>query len=432
MGYAELCALTEDEHLLKEEVHRMARDVVRPAGVALDAMTPPERVIRGSPYFSVMAELHALGYHRLLLPPEHGGPDPALSATGRAIVFEELGWASLGLASAFGVDMLPFVLISSFGSPALQSELLVPWAEDTTGALRGCWAVTEPDHGSDALGLVRDPDAARFGAGQVLASRADQGWVISGQKAGWVSSAPVATHCALHAQDRSSPDMRHGIFAVVALEADGVRRGPPLDMLGARDDPQGELFFDAVRIPDHHIVVGDGPFYPVFLDQLLCLTSAGVAAMAVGVARAAFEEALAYARTRVQGGRPIAGHKNVALTLYGMFEKIETARAYVRQVMAHVTQASDIASGSMALPRHARAAQVYAKRIAFEVAHDALQVHGAIGLSAGAPIQKLFRDARSLLIEDGTLEVLALDAAADIVAHYEEDRYRPEEVMSRW
>jgi alkylation response protein AidB-like acyl-CoA dehydrogenase len=117
-----------------------------------------------------------------------------------------------------------------------------------------------------------------------------------------------------------------------------------------------------------------------------------------------------------------------------MFERVETARSYTRAALAH-TQANlpgaspDVLGAS---PRHARAAQVYAKRVAYEVAHDALQVFGAQGLSRDSLIEKLFRDARSLLIEDGTLEVLALDAARDLIQNYEHVTYDLEEMMATW
>ncbi|MEX2557710.1 MAG: acyl-CoA dehydrogenase family protein [Actinomycetota bacterium] len=432
MTFLELDELTAEERTLRDELHRVALEVLRPAARALDRMDPEERVAPGSPYHEAMRTLRRLGYHRIFLPPEYGGPDPPLGPLGRAIVFEELAWGSLGLATAFGVDMLPFVLISNFGGDELRRELLAPWAEDRELAYHGCWGVTEPAHGSDAISFLRDEGAASFGPGQVIAEADGDGWVIRGQKAAWVSSAPVATHCAVHAQVRDGGDFLHGLLAVVPLDSPGVRRGRPVDMLGTRDDPQGEIFFDGVRIPERYVVVAPTPFYGVFVDQLLCLTSVGIGAMAVGVARAAFEEALTYARERVQGGGPITRHKNIQLTLYSMFEKVETARAYTRGAMRHVYRRALEEATYDASPRHARAAQIYAKRVAFEVAHDAVQVHGAMGLSKESLVEKLFRDARSLLIEDGTLEVLSLDAAHDVIASYESERYELSEVMAKW
>lgn len=194
-------------------------------------------------------------------------------------------------------------------------------------------------------------------------------------------------------------------------------------MLGMRDDPQGELFFDNVRIPEHYVIVSPGFFYGIFCDQLLCLTSCGVGAFSVGLARAAFEEALNYARHRIQGGVPLVKHKNIKLKLYEMFEKIEIARYYVRKATEYTHRRILELRTNDASPRHARAAQIYAKKIAFEVANDALQIFGAYGLSREFIIEKLFRDARALQIEDGTVEVLSLEAGEDVVENYEKDCY---------
>lgn len=431
--FLDLAPLGAEDLLLREQAHRIAVEVLRPAAWALDRMTPGERIAEGSPFFTTMATLKSLGYHRLFLPPEAGGADPPLSALTQSVVLEELGWGSLGLATAFLVDMLPVTSMARLGSPELRAELMTPWVDDEAGAYHGCWAITEPDHGSDFLGL-RDASAPSWGRAQLVAEPAQSGWLLSGQKSAWVSSGPVATHAAVHAQAGRAGDLYHGLFAVVALDAPGVTRGPPADMLGARDDPQGQLFFDGVFVPERNVLVPPGPLYPTFADQLLCLTSSVIANVAVGVARAAFEEALHQARQRVQGGAPIAGHKNIQLTLYGMFERVETARAYARAALAH-TQANAPGSSPDALgasPRHSRTAQVYTKRVAYEVAHDALQVFGAHGLQRETLIEKLFRDARSLLIEDGTLEVLALDAARDLIANYERAHYDLEEMMAKW
>ncbi len=160
------------------------------------------------------------------------------------------------------------------------------------------------------------------------------------------------------------------------------------------------------------------PFYSIFTDQLLCLTSVGMGAYSVGLARAAFEEALSYAKQRIQGGKPIIEHKNIKLKLYEMFEKIETARYYVRKAMEYTHRKILVERTYNASPRHARAAQIYSKKIAFKVANDALQIFGAYGLSKDFIIEKLFRDARSLFIEDGTIEVLSLDAADVVIYSY--------------
>jgi len=432
-GFLDLADAGVEVGMLRQQAHRVAVERLRPAARVLDAMTPAQRIEGDSPFFDAMATLRALGYHRMCLPKGAGGEEEEPTALAQAVVLEELGWASLGLATAFLVDLLPLSAAARFGGAELREELVRPWADDDSGRYHGCWAVTEPDHGSDYLSTLRTASSGP-GRAQVVAESVEGGWLLRGQKSAWVSSAPVATHAAVHAQAGSDGDLAHALFAIVALHSPGVRRGPPSDMLGIREEPQGELFFEDVFVPERNVLVPPGPFYPVFGDQLLCMTSAAIANVAVGVARAAFEEALAYARQRVQGGVPIVEHKNIRLTLYAMFERVETARAYSRSVLDHV-QRSFIGSphgGTGASPRHSRAAQVFAKRAAYDNAHDAVQVCGAYGLSRQSLVEKLFRDARCLLIEDGTIEILGLDAAGDVIDNYEREVYDLEEVMKKW
>ncbi len=130
-----------------------------------------------------------------------------------------------------------------------------------------------------------------------------------------------------------------------------------------------------------------------------------------GLARAAFEEALGYARQRVQGGRVIAGHQLVQWKLFDMFLKVETARTFARAVALRG------ATGYRS-PAHALAAKVYCTQAAFEVASEAVQVFGGMGMVKGMLVEKLFRDARAALIEDGTNEVLGLTAIRRLMAEH--------------
>lgn len=422
-SFLDLDELGEDDRLLRSEVHRFAAEVLRPASMELDRMSAEERVKPGSPYFRVLREMRRLGYHRLHLPESKGGP--GFTPLQRYIVMEELGWGSLGLATAIGVDSIPFTLAALLGSKELYKELVEPWLEDYEVKYHGCWGVTEPAHGSDYLIALREDRSLveRFGRADVVAERSGDGWVISGQKSSWVSAAPVATHCALHAQLKHAHSFTDQLLCVVSLDAKGVAKGRPVEMVGMRECPQGALFFDQVYVPDSHVLVAPGPFYKVFLDQLLVLTSVGLAAYSVGAARACFEEALNYARARVQGGVPLVKHKNIKLRLYEMYEKVESARYYVRKAMEYAHRRIIEGQSFDVPPRLARMAQVYAKKAAYQVAESAQQVFGAYGLSREFLVEKLFRDTRSLLVADGTLDVLSLEASEDIIQNYEKDYY---------
>lgn len=427
MGYAEIEEISEDERLLKEEVHRFAEEVVRPASVEIDRMPSdeyPERVVRrDSPYWRVLRTWKRLGYHRGPVPEVFGGE----GLPGRMVhmMVEEVAWGSSGFSIAFGVDLFPILFSASGLDEELNQNFVRPWLEDDQARYHGCWGVTEPEHGSDWLlacdTVLEGEELGRFTPGQVRAVKEGREWVISGTKSSWISSGPVATHVALHVNldiGRGSV----GAGCVVPLDLPGARKGPPILKLGQRDCPQGELVFEGVRIPEGYMTLPEDALHPstglMSLPQILCITSSWMAASSVGLARAAFEEALRYCRERVQGGKPLVRHQLVRKKLFELFTKVETARAYSRRVMEHVWRENFERFTFRASYRHALAAQVYCKRVAYEVADEALQLFGGYGTTDEFLIQKLYRDARVKLIEDGTTEVLSLEGAGDLIRHY--------------
>jgi alkylation response protein AidB-like acyl-CoA dehydrogenase len=213
----------------------------------------------------------------------------------------------------------------------------------------------------------------------------------------------------------ASPDRgpAGGVVALIPLDRPGVTRGKPLNKLGQRALNQGEIFFDDVRLSDDYIIVPEVAYSHV-LDSVLAGANAFMGATFTGVARAAFEEGLSYARERVQGGKPIAEHQAIQLKLMEMFTRVECARALSRAAMVY-----------NAVTQHSMAAKVFCTQVAFDVASDALQVHGGYGLAKGMLVEKLIRDARAALIEDGTNEVLSLAAARKIIDGYATDPARP-------
>ena len=414
------------ESELRDAVHEVARDVVRPAGLEIDRMSHDE--VRsldetGSVYRKAIEAMEEVVPRSSFLPEEFGGD----GMTGREfhVVMEEFGWGSSGLAMAFSVDIMPPL----FATMSFDDDLIESYVEPyLSGDLdhQGCWGVTEPQHGSETLQaetLLMEGEE-NIPSPQVTAEKDGDEWIINGAKAPWVSAGPLATHCALHVNLDAS-EGSHGALAVVPLDADGAERGAAIDKMGQRDCPQGDLSFDGLRIPDRNVVLGPDALHPdtgyVSFDQILCVTSCGVAAVSTGLARAAFEEALAYAREREQGGKPIARHQTVKKKLYDMFEKVETARAYSRRACEHVWDRTLESFEFDASHRHAVAAQVYCKRTAFEVAHDAVQIHGGNGITRDYPVEKMFRDARVKLIEDGTLDVLSLESAEGVLQNYRID-----------
>ncbi len=401
--------LTEEEEAIKGQVHRFAVDVLRPAAMELDKL-PPEKVIdEDSPYWNVFRQAYELGYSRSYLPAALNGAD--LSPLARHIFTEEMGWGSADFAVGIGVTSFPFGYAAMSGNQDILKDHVLPFTQDKEARFIGCWAITEPQHGSDMLMVgtpqFREPDAV----GDVRAKLDGDEWVINGQKAAWVSNGTVASHALLFLNTDQSKGQEGGGVAFVPLNLPGVTRGKPLDKLGQRALNQGEIFFDNVRLPKPFMLVEPGG-YQFVLHSVLAGANAFMGATFTGLARAAFEEGLDYARNRVQGGKPITEHQAVQLKLVDMFINVEAARQFSRAALVYNTETSPPET------QYSQASKIFCTNAAFQVASDALQLHGGMGLAKEMLIEKLFRDARASLIEDGTNEVMALSAARKIIDTY--------------
>jgi alkylation response protein AidB-like acyl-CoA dehydrogenase len=387
--------LTESEVFFLENVHRFARDVLRPAGIELDRVAPEETLEPDSPLWKVFGEFLKLGFSPALLAEMH----PVEAARITALAAEELAWGDAGLFVSLGVAATPQRLARHF-----ENRFLI---ENVPELSIGCWGITEPDHGSDLVDFDANVFAASGSHGRpncVATIRGDE-VVINGQKAAWVSNAPIAQYCALFcACDRGDGPIEK-VAIVVPLDARGVSRGRPLDKIGQRPLPQGELFFDQVSLSTDWLIAPAEDYQTVAYAQL-AEANAGMGAGFVGVARAAFELALDYAEERVQGGLPIGRHQQVRYRLFEMFRQVEAARALARRVAEYNAAAPQPALlGSVA-------SKITSTQTAYDVASQAVQIFGGNGLTREYPVEKLLRDARASLIEDGCNEVLAIKGGA--------------------
>jgi acyl-CoA dehydrogenase len=390
--------LSEEERAVRETVHRFAEEVMRPAGAQLDALADPADVIaEDSILWDVFEKHRALGLDALADP--SSGLTPVQQARLRSIVAEEQGWGDSGLAISFGVNGFPRALAQMSGKPELIERFARP-------EVIGCWAITEPDHGSDQIVFATDPQLESLGKPNCVARKDGDSFVVTGQKAAWVSNGTIAEAAALFC----AVDMGDGISGiggfVVPLDEPGVSRGKPLDKIGQRALNQGEIFFDGLRVPADYLVVPP-ELYALGGKMGLSQANSGMGATFVGVAQAALDLALGYAKERVQGGVPIIEHQSVKARLFEMFRKVEAARSLNRRVVTY---------NAVHPPQlqYAIASKVTSTETAFEVASAALQIFGGNGLSREYPIEKLLRDARASMIEDGCNEVLGLAAAAEL------------------
>lgn len=385
--------LSELQRTVQENARRFARTTMRPAGAQLDRMAPEETIAPGSPLWGVLSGAAELGFtigSIMDLPGEERGRLIPL-------LWEEIGWGDGGLAVTIGASSTPWLVMHA----AERRDLMERYAE---GSLIGCWGITEPDHGSDALDFGRTAafPGSDYGRPNCTATLSGQEIVVNGQKSAWVSAGPIANLCVLYCAFDDGSGRRQDCVLLVPLDRPGVSRGKVLDKLGQRALPQGEIFFDSVRVPLDHMLAGPGVEYERSLYRLLADANAIMGSIWVGVARAAYEHALAYAQQRRQGGVPIIRHQNVRHRLFHMFRRVEAARALNHRVQLYNhTAAVPALQGSIA-------SKITSTQTAFEVASDAIQMLGGNGVTREFPVEKLLRDARSSMIEDGCNEMLAI------------------------
>ena len=410
MGYLELdITLSDEAKATYQTAHKFAMEVLRPAGMELDKLADPQEAIaNGSPLWDVFRTYRELGFHRIGIPDELGGLRDSLDPMAGVFMAEQMGYGDAGLAVSLGASGNPFSIAALSPDPEMR-ELARAYCEDVRAEIIGCWAITEPDHGSDwIMGVTAGFNDPHCGP-SVKAELVGDEYIITGQKSAWVSNGTIATHAALHVGLDSSQGMHGSGLAVFALDRPGVSRGKPLDKMGQRPLNQGEIFFEEVRIPKNHMVIPEPSLMQLVGKPILSAANGGVGVIFVGLAQAILDETTAYAKSRIQGGEPIFNHQNIKLKLFDMFTKVEYARAFARR-MALYNMANRQAPSSI----HAIAAKLISTEAAFDAASTAIQVFGGAGLSREYPIEKMFRDAKASMIEDGENSTLALAAAEDL------------------
>jgi len=412
--YSELDgALTKEQRLLKQTAHEFAKEIIRPVSVAVDQMIDPEKIIdKDGIWWEAKRKARQADYHLIALPKAVGGfeADPVEFH----IILEELGWGSPGFVLSVLTDAFPALAVIMYQpeNRNLVNEIVMPFVEDMEAEIISCAAISEPDHGSDAvLCFTRHSHAPGTAFNTRAVLKGDE-WLINGQKSAWISNAPAATQAMTWVTVCDADGMIGGGIALVPLDSPGVARGNPVELLGSHDFPQCEIFFEDVRVPKDYMLVGPD-LYEEAMDQFLNMGGLTVAVAFTGLARAAFEEALRYSRQRIQGGKYLSEHQIIRLKLFEMFTKVETARAYSRAASKHcMTPMNPVPI------EYSTAAKVYCTQVAFDVANEAVQIHGACGLTRDYLVEKLFRDARGGLIGDGCNELLSIKRAYNLIENY--------------
>jgi alkylation response protein AidB-like acyl-CoA dehydrogenase len=372
--------LTDEQKLWRGMVHDFAEKELKPRARETDEQARFN--------WEAVKKMGPLGLLGLNVPEAYGGAE--VDAVSAAIAIEELGWAcgstALAIAAHNGLACAPLV---QFGSDELKARWL-PRLATGQGRL-GALALTEPGAGSDLAGGVR-----------TSAVLEGDSWIIDGQKM-WTTNASVAdvivTLC--------RTDREHLSLIVVPTDTPGLHIGPPEKKMGLKGSPTHAVTYEEVRVPRENLVGREGKGLAHTLT-VLDGGRVGIGALSVGLAQAAYEEGLKYARERQAFGVPIAQHEAIQFMLADAATEIDAARLLVYR-------AAWLKQNGRPFTKEASQAKLFATEMAERVARNAIQIHGGYGYSAEFPVERIYRDARLMTIGEGTSEIQRLVIARHIL-----------------
>jgi butyryl-CoA dehydrogenase len=377
--------LTEDQALLQTTVRQFAEEVVRPRAAKIDQTGEfPKDIFR---------QAGELGLAGVSVPVEYGGS--GMDVVSYSIVIEEISRVCANTGVILSVNnSLVCDPIEKYGSEDQKRRFLEPLAR---GEKLGCFALTEPNAGSDAANQ------------QTRAVREGDSYRISGQKV-FITCGQAADLCVLFAMTNPERKAR-GISAfIVDTEAAGFDRSHHQVKLGVNASGTVEIFLTDVVVPAADRLGEEGEGFKIAMATLDG-GRIGIAAQAVGIATEAFEAALAYAKARKAFGKSIAEFQAIRFYLADMATEVEAARLLTRRAAAAKDRTSR-EGGRYGF--EAAVAKLYAAEMAQRVTTKALQIHGGYGYTKEYPVERNFRDARITEIYEGTSEIHRLIIAREI------------------
>jgi butyryl-CoA dehydrogenase len=369
--------LNDDQELIQKTFRDFVEQEVIPQAEAIDENKefPVE----------LFKKVGDLGFYGMRYPKDAGGTD--LDVVSYCLTVIELAKGSLSLAAACTMQsLMATYFLYKYGDDEVKDYFNKALQGEKIGGI----CMTEPDAGSDLFSI------------RTKAKVGDDHFLLSGQKT-WVTSAPVADYLTVFAKTDNHEKL--SIF-FVPTHLEGVKIGKAIEKLGVRGSVTSEVAFDEVKLPKNYLLgeIGGGTDC---LREILAEIRIMTAALAIGVATAAFEAAVEYAQTRKQFGRPIGKFQAVKLKIADMAVQLETARHYV-------FYAASLSDQNLPRQKESMIAKLYASECANDICDKASRIFASYGYAMEYPMQRYLRDARFTLIGGGTSEILGINIGKEL------------------
>jgi acyl-CoA dehydrogenase len=370
--------LTDEQRSLREMAHDFAEKEIRPVAWEYDK--------EGTWPAEIFEKAHALGLMNNHVPEEYGGP--GLGYLDGCLIEEELSWGCSGITTSLGANGLASAPIQLGGSEEVKKEI---FEEMTAEVKYASFCLTEPDAGSDVSGM------------RTRAVKQGDKYVLNGSKC-FITNGGYADFFTVYA--KTDPDAGHrGISAFVVRKDDTITVDKKEDKMGQRASNTATITFNDTEVHEKYMLGEENKGFKLAM-MTLDRTRPGVAAMATGIARAAFEFATEYSKERVQFGVPIAMHQAIQFMIADMATKVHLSRlaTWNSAVLLDQGRRNTLESS------HAKR---FAADTAMEVATDAVQVYCGYGFIKEYPVEKLMRDAKIMQLYEGTSQIQRLVIARE-------------------
>jgi butyryl-CoA dehydrogenase len=375
-------SLTQEQAMLQLTARDFAVREVEPRAKELDRT--------GAWPSELVARLGELGLMGIAIDESYGGA--GFDHVGYALATEEISRACASVGVIMSVNnSLACDPINRHGTEAQKQQFLKPMA---SGKLLGCFGLTEPMSGSDA------------GTMATFAERDGDHWVINGSK-NFITNGPFADLIVVFAMSRRGVGHRGITAFVVPTDTPGFVRGKPDEKLGIHAAQSCSVFFEGCRVPDAYRLGGEGDGFKVAMSTLDG-GRIGIASQALGIARAAYEKALAYSKERKAFGTPLSDKQAIQFMLADMATDIDAARLLIHR-------AAFLKDKKERNTKESAMAKLFASEMATRVTHKALQIHGGLGYTRECDAERHYRDARITEIYEGTSEIMRIVISSNVL-----------------